>query len=125
MFRSRRSVAPLPETAKVAEVVQAYYDAGKRPASHLAPRPEPTSVELPVEMPDETPSVASEPELVPKSEPAPRATVQAHTGHAAQAAPAQQSTPVHKSLAELAQELEAFIEVIRYGDDLGSSTPRN
>ena len=38
--------------------------------------------------------------------------------------PAQHSAPVHKTLAELAVELEAFIEVIRYGDDLGSSTAR-
>jgi hypothetical protein len=120
MFRSRRSVAPPPETAKVAEVVQAYYNAGKRPASHLAPPPEPISVELPVEMPAEEPSVAPEPELVPDPEPAPVAIAEAPS-----AEPVQQLAPVHKTLAELAEELEAFIEVIRYGDDLGSRTARN
>ena len=42
----------------MAEVVKAYYDAGKRPASHLAPPPEPTRVEVP----DEAPVTSPEPE---------------------------------------------------------------
>jgi hypothetical protein len=129
MFRSRRSAAPLPETVKVAEVVKAYYDAGRRPASHLAPPPEPAAAEVPEQAPVASP--APEPRFEP--EPAP-AVVSAYADTAladtrdedtAVTEPAQEPTPVHKSLAELAVELEAFIEVIRYGDDLGSSTARN
>jgi hypothetical protein len=129
MFRSRRSAASPPETVKVAEVVKAYYDAGRRPASHLAPPPEPRYVEVP----DEAPAASSEPEPSFEPEPAPAAVI-AHADPAlpdtryedtAVTEPAQQSAPVHKTLAELAVELEAFIEVIRYGDDLGSNTGRN
>jgi hypothetical protein len=116
MFRSRRSVAPPPETAKVAEVVQAYYDAGKRPASHFTPAP-PSIDDMVV---NEAPSVAPEAQLVSEPEPAPVAVAEAPS-----IAFAEQAAPVHKTLVELAEELEAFIEVIRYGDDLGSNTARN
>jgi hypothetical protein len=130
----------------VAEVVKAYYDAGKRPASHLAPPPEPMDTQVP----DEAAVVSPEPEVSFEPEPSfeqepgfepelsfePEPASAAVTGYAGTAAaepryegaaapePAYEPTPVHKSLAELAEELEAFIEVIRYGDDLGSSTAR-
>jgi hypothetical protein len=120
MFRSRRSEAPPPETAKVAQVVQAYYDAGKRPASHLSPLPVPIQVEVAAEAPEDEPFAWPEPELSAEPEPAPLATPQPVA-----AEPLEQPSPVHKSLAELAEELETFIEVIRYGDDLGGRTARN
>jgi hypothetical protein len=129
MFRSRRPTALPAETVKVAEVVKAYYDAGRRPASHQAPPPEPRAAEVP----EQAPVASPEPERSVEPEPAP-AVVPAHAEPAFAdtrdegtpvGEPAQEPTPVHKTLAELAVELEAFIEVIRYGDDLGSSTTRN
>jgi hypothetical protein len=113
----------------VAEVVKAYYDAGRRPASHLAPTPEPRYVEVPDEAPDASPE--PEPSFEPESARV-AATTYADSPlpdalYEDVAAPetARHPAPVHKTLAELALELEAFIEVIRYGDDLGSSTGRN
>src|SRR5579862_8197348 len=112
MFRSRRVEAPSVETAKVAEVVQAYYDAGKRPASHVSPLSEPIAAEGASSAGAETaPFVASEPEFISEPEPAPVAVLQS-----APVDPPREPLPVHKTLAELAEELEAFIEVIRYGD---------
>jgi hypothetical protein len=144
MFRSRRPVAPPPETAKVAQVVQAYYDAGKRPASHLSPSPAaPVEVEVPDAALDPAPQATLDHEpfvareqfitspepftAMPLSEPepAPVAADRPITAGVAAAAPAEDASPVHKTLAELAEELESFIEVIRYGDDLGSSTARS
>lgn len=126
MFGSRRATAPPPETAKVAEVVQAYYDAGRRPASHLRPPPEATDTAVVDDTPlDESPFSAPEPvfspepESLPEPEPAPAVEAQAVPEETVT-----HSAPVHKTLAELAEELEAFIEVIRYGDNLGSSTVR-
>jgi hypothetical protein len=126
MFGSRRSTAPPPETAKVAEVVQAYYDAGRRPASHLATPPEVAEVVVADAAPtDEAafaapePDSSSEPERLPEPEPA-----SALVAEAARTEAVSRSAPVQKTLAELAEELEAFIEVIRYGDDLGSRTAR-
>jgi len=98
----------------VAEVVKAYYDAGSRPASHLKSRPEPS-----VEIPDEAPAASAEPEARFEPEPAPMAV--AAFAETAYPDTPEHAGPVHKSLAELADELEAFIEVIRYGDDLGST----
>ena len=119
MFRSRRSTAPPPETAKVAEVVQAYYDAGRRPASHLRPPAEVADTAVAdVEAADEAPFSEPEPVFSPEPEPLPEPA----RADIAEAVP--RSAPVHKTLAELAEELEAFIEVIRYGDDLGSRTAR-
>jgi hypothetical protein len=118
---------------KVAEAVKAYYDAGRRPASHLAPPPEPRVAEVPDEAPiaSPEPSFQTEPSFQPEPVPV-VATAHADWAFAATrdedtpvTEPAQQPAPVHKTLAELAVELEAFIEVIRYGDDLGSSTARN
>jgi hypothetical protein len=129
MFRSRRSATPPPETAKVAEVVKAYYDAGRRPASHLAPPPEPRYIEVPDEAPDASPEPEAgfEPESAPVAVTAYAESPLPDTPDedAAVSEPARHPAPVHKTLAELAVELEAFIEVIRYGDDLGSSTGRN
>jgi hypothetical protein len=126
MFGSRRSTAPPAESAKVAEVVQAYYDAGRRPASHLKTPPELSDVVVADgATPDEAPFSAPEPGFTPEPEPfrepEPAPVVVAEAAHAG---PARHSTPVHKTLSELAEELEAFIEVIRYGDDLGSRTAR-
>jgi hypothetical protein len=99
MFKSRRQTAPPTETVKVADVVQAYYDAGRRPSGNrfaTAPAATPTAVE------PEAPA----PEPVAEEQEAPV--------HA-------EAAPIRKSLGELADELEAFIEAVRYGDTLGST----
>jgi hypothetical protein len=97
MFKSRRQPAPPPETAKVGDVVQAYYDAGRRPANNRFANPTVTEPEAPAA------------EQVVEEPAAPETPVHA------------EAAPVRKSLGELADELEAFIEAIRYGDNLGST----
>jgi hypothetical protein len=95
LFKSRRSPAPAQDTAKVADAVRAYYEAGRRPSAYRFDVPEPPAVD---EQHDE-----------PQSE-----------GHDAesQASDSVREPPVTsdgQSLAELADELEALIESIRYG----------
>ena len=97
MFKSRRKPAPPPETAKVADVVQAYYDAGRRPSNNRFASPPASEPETPAAEPEtEKPEASESPVLA-------------------------EAPPVRKSLGELADELEAFIEAIRYGDNLGST----
>jgi hypothetical protein len=117
MFKSRRVPAPPPETVKVAEAVKAYYDAGHRPSPHWEP-PAPATSDAAAH--DGAAHDGSEPEPASGPEPEPE------TPPAVMAQSVRRYEPgaIHKTLAELAEELEAFIEVIRYGDNLGSSTAR-
>ena len=93
LFKSRRSPAAGNETAKVVDAVWAYYEAGRRPATtQLATSPDPSPA-LP----------AAEPELI--------------SHRAANGLEELAVTAGGQSLSELADELEALIESIRYGDD--------
>ena len=97
LFKSRRSPAATDETAKVVDAVWAYYEAGRRPAStQLSTSPGPSAA-LP----------AGEPELI--------------SHRAATGSEEPVVTAGGQSLSELADELEALIESIRYGDDATSA----
>jgi hypothetical protein len=98
LFKSRKAPAAANETAKVVDAVWAYYEAGRRPAttqiltSAISIEPEP-----PAALP------AGEPELI---------------SHRVANGPEEPAvTAGGQSLSELADELEALIESIRYGDD--------
>jgi hypothetical protein len=99
LFKSRRSPAPAEETAKVADVVRAYYEAGRRPAEHRFDYPERPAPAAPEDEPEDEPE---------------------HEAHQAEShvpdifgdSP---MTSDGQSLEELADELEALIESIRYG----------
>ena len=92
LFKSRRSPAPANETAKVVDAVWAYYEAGRRPATTKISTSAEPSAALP----------ADEPE---------------HISHqAANGLEEAAVTARGQSLSELADELEALIESIRYGD---------
>lgn len=83
LFKSRRTPAPQPETAKVVEAVWAYYEAGRRPATT------PIAAFVEPELPShQTANGPDEPAV----------------------------TEGGQSLSELADELEALIESIRYGN---------
>jgi hypothetical protein len=97
LFKSRRSATSNDETAKVVDAVWAYYEAGRRPA--------PTQMSTAPERPAPVP--ADEPELI---------------SHQAANGPEESAlTAGGQSLSELADELEALIESIRYAD---FATPR-
>ena len=118
MFKSRRKPPPPPETAKVADVVQAYYDAGRRPANNRFASPPVSEPETAVAEP-ETP--VAEPEAVHETA---QEAVEDAVEPVVAAGPIlvkAEAPPVRKSLGVLADELEAFIEAIRYGDNLGGT----
>jgi hypothetical protein len=98
LFKSRRAPSATDETAKVVDAVWAYYEAGRRPAT--------TQISASAELPGALPG--GEPELV---------------SHQAANSPDEPAvTAGGQSLSELADELEALIESIRYGD---VATPAN
>jgi hypothetical protein len=92
LFKSRRSPAPANETAKVVDAVWAYYEAGRRPATTKFSTPAEPPAALPVD----------ESELI--------------SHQAANGLDDAVVTARGQSLSELADELEALIESIRYGD---------
>jgi hypothetical protein len=97
LFKSRRTPASTNETAKVVDAVWAYYEAGRRPATTLIS----TSAAPPAALP------ADEPEPI---------------SHRATHGPEESAvTAGGQSLSELADELEALIESIRY-DNATSDT---
>jgi hypothetical protein len=106
-FKSRRSPAPAEETAKVADVVRAYYEAGRRPAEHRFDFPEPAAADAPEDESEDEPD--DEPEDEPEHE--------AHDaeGYMPDIFGDSPVTSDGQSLEELADELEALIESIRYG----------
>ena len=100
LFKSRRSPNPVDETAKVAEAVFAYYEAGRRPATTpLVVRHESAydSVDREVEVGRDADEViaADEPSGLDEA-------IMTASG---------------QTLDELAEELEALIDSIRYGTD--------
>jgi hypothetical protein len=84
LFKSRRSTTPAEETARVVEAVSAYYEAGRRPASHE------TAFESIEDYSDSGTTSEAEQAIV---------------------------TASGQSLEELADELEALIDSIRYGSE--------
>ena len=92
LFKSRRSPAATDDTAKVVDAVWAYYEAGRRPATTKFSTPAEPPAALPVD----------ESELI--------------SHQAANGLDDAVVTARGQSLSELADELEALIESIRYGD---------
>jgi len=104
LFKSRRTPTSSDETAKVVDAVWAYYEAGRRPSTTQIPPPRLSpAAEPPAPVP------AGEPELV---------SHQAAHGFEEPAV-----TSGGQSLSELADELEALIESIRYADVATSGEP--
>jgi hypothetical protein len=95
LFKSRRSAAPSDETARVVEAVWAYYEAGRRPAGTQF-------AALPVEEPEAYETQVS-------GGPEPGDILESMV------------TARGQTLSELAEELEALIESIRYGDDAAAA----
>jgi hypothetical protein len=78
----------------VADIVQAYHDAGRRPSNNRFASPPASEPETPAaEQETEEPEAAESPALA-------------------------EPPPVRRSLGELADELEAFMDAIRSGDNL-------
>jgi hypothetical protein len=95
LFKSRRSPAPVEETARVAQAVSAYYEAGRRPATTpLVTRDDVADVDPPV---DEQNAVIDT--------------------HEPSGLDEEIVTASGQTLEELADELEALIDSIRYGTD--------
>ena len=99
LFKSRRSPAPAEETAKVADVVRAYYEAGRRPAEHRFDVPEPPAADTPEDEPEDEPATEAH-------------DAESHVSDIFGDSPV---TSDGQTLEELADELEALIESIRYG----------
>jgi hypothetical protein len=107
LFKSRRSTTASDETAKVVDAVWAYYEAGRRPATTQIAAPQ---IATPQIATPQSSRMAEPPAPLPVGEPE---LISHRTAHGPDESAV---TAGGQSLSDLADELEALIESIRYAD---------